>query len=368
MRHPSLAAILLLGLILGAAPLVAGESTRTLRLSLPPDTPRFSVENLAGTMTVVPGGESGIEAVAIVHAESEELAGRVRFERLTGEGGAPLLRVRYPLDSHPTIRYAPDSSHARGSGGLIARLFGGQNRSQTEYDGRRARVSSDEGVGIHVDLEIRIPTRDLEASFRNVVGRLTADGVRGRLRFHSSSGEVAIRGLIGTVETATGSGSVRASGIEGSFACRAGSGDCELEGFRGDTVNCGVGSGDIRIRTASARRIEVDTGSGDIRISDSDLEELDSDTGSGSLFLETGSDRLIRVRADAGSGKITLRLPEEASFEALADQGSGDIRVAFDDAQPIRRGRDVVGYRRGEPRLRIEVNTGSGDLIIQPAR
>jgi hypothetical protein len=63
-----------------------------------------------------------------------------------------------------------------------------------------------------------------------------------------------------------------------------------------------------------------------------------------------------------------LRLSPQASFEALADQGSGDLRMAYKDAQPIVKGREVVGYRRGDSKIRISVNTGSGDLEIEPIR
>ena len=50
----------------------------------------------------------------------------------------------------------------------------------------------------------------------------------------------------------------------------------------------------------------------------------------------------------------------------MADQGSGDLIMGFKDAQAIVRHKEVVGYRRGDARIRIDVDTGSGDLTIQP--
>ena len=57
---------------------------------------------------------------------------------------------------------------------------------------------------------------------------------------------------------------------------------------------------------------------------------------------------------------------DRASFEALADQGSGDINMGFKDAQAIVRHKEVIGYRRGDAHIKIDVDTGSGDLTIEP--
>lgn len=40
----------------------------------------------------------------------------------------------------------------------------------------------------------------------------------------------------------------------------------------------------------------------------------------------------------------------------------------FSDAQPIVHGKQVVGYRRGDGKIRIDVETGSGDVVIEPGR
>ena len=77
----------------------------------------------------------------------------------------------------------------------------------------------------------------------------------------------------------------------------------------------------------------------------SEADEIDADTGSGSVELEAGGARLRRVRADTGSGDIVSRYP---------------------DAEPILRKREVVGYRRGSAQTRISVDSGSGDLILEP--
>jgi DUF4097 and DUF4098 domain-containing protein YvlB len=332
------------------AGLAYAETTRTLRatLSADPAAP-FSVENLAGKMTVLAGDGDAVMAVATVHAESEELATAMSFEQVTGKDGEPALRVRYPLDLHGTIRYS--------SGG----------HSNVDYDGHRVTVSSTAGAMVYADVEIHVPRRALSANFRNYVGSLAAEGVSGKILLDTASGNITARSLDGTVKADSGSGDVRAEQIKGSFTCDTGSGGCELNGFDGDALTLDTGSGTIRVTRVSARTIHADTGSGGIRVRQADTEEFMGDTGSGTIEFEGTGTRLQRVKGDTGSGDIRLRLPGDTSFELVADQGSGDLTCGFKDAQPIVKKRTVIGYRRGDGRVRISLDTGSGDVSISPS-
>jgi hypothetical protein len=345
-------------------PLAGAETTRVLRAELKADPGQpFSVENLAGTMRVVAGGGDVVEAVATIHAESEDLAGALRLEQVTDEKGRPTLRVRYPLDRYRSYRY-PGTSESHGGRG--SRWFDG-GHSSTKYDGYSdVHVGRRGGVLAYADVEVHVPRRAIDAVFRNVVGPVSGSGVDGRVRFDTGSGDVEVRESKGDVVADTGSGDVKAESVEGKFTCDTGSGRCEVAGFRGEQLRCDTGSGDVEVRGAAAGRIQVDTGSGDVRVSASEADEIDADTGSGSVELEAGGARLRRVRADTGSGDVRLRLGADASFEVKGEMGSGEIVSRYPDAEPILRKREVVGYRRGSAQTRISVDSGSGDLIVEP--
>jgi hypothetical protein len=339
--------------VLPAVLLVAGAArsdvTRTVRATLAADpTAQFTVENLVGRMTVTPGDGDEVVAVATIHAESADLADSVSLEQVRGKDGEPTLRVRYPIELHSTLRY-PSAGH-----------------SSTEYDGRRVRVSGTSGVLVYADVEIRIPRRSVSATFRNLFGALSADRIAGKILLDTASADVTAHALEGTVKADVGSGDVRAEQLKGSFTCDTGSGTCEVIGFDGDVLRLDTGSGGVRVRGANATKISADTGSGSARIEDADAEEILADTGSGSVELTVIGSRLRRIKADTGSGGVSLKLPADASFELLADQGSGDLRCDFPDAQPIVRRRTVVGYRTGDGRIRIDVDTGSGDVTVKP--
>ena len=325
------------------------ESTRTVRarLSAAPGT-AIVVENLAGRMTVAPGEADDIVAIATVHAESAELADAVTFEQVRGDRGEPTLRVRYPLGFHRTVRYP------------------GAERSTAEYDGHRMKVSGSSGVLLYADVEVQVPGHAVTATFRNLFGSLDARNVTGTIVLDTSGADVVARALEGDIKADVGSGDVRADQIRGKFTCDTGSGECEVTRFDGEQLLLDTGSGGVRVRDVRAARVSADTGSGSVSIERADAVELSADTGSGSVQVELIGPRVRRIRADTGSGDVTVRLPADASFELFADQGSGDLTCDFPDARPIAKKRMIVGYRRGDGQIRLDVDTGSGDATVSP--
>jgi hypothetical protein len=351
-------------LTLAASPAVfAGDVTKELRLELSADpSAAFVVENLAGTMKVVRGSGRTVVAIATVHGDTEEAAALVRFEQVKDDHGRPTLRVRYPIDRYATIRYNRGNDSELPS---WVRWFG-TDGSRLEYDGHKVRVSATTGVLLYADVEVQLPARQGEGVFKNHVGLLQANDVEGNLTFDTGSGDIKLEKVGGTVRADTGSGDLSVADARGTLRCDTGSGDCLIERFEGDLIACNVGSGDIMLRDGSAGRVDLDTGSGDVNVRDFDAEEVSTDTGSGDVLVECASSRLRKITTDTGSGDVVLRLGPDASFEAHADQGSGDLINRYSDAQPIAEGKYVVGYRRGDGRTRIRVDTGSGDLVIEP--
>ncbi len=352
MRRIVVSSAVLVSGLLSLTPATAGEVTRTLRaeLSRAEAAGRFAVENLAGTMRIVRGRGQGVVATATFHAGSSDLLDALRFERVESQGegkapsGVPVLRVRYPLDRAGTIRYPRAAD--RGDT-FVSRLFEGCH-TRVKYDGHQVTVSSRSGTLLYADVEVQVPPGEIDATFRNVIGLLRGRDLSGTITFDSDGGDQEIEAVRGTVIADTGSGDVRASGVEGSLRCDTGSGHCRIEDFRGEELVCDTGSGDVAVRSARARRFRGDTGSGDVTLQ------------------AASAARLRRVTADTGSGDVTLDLGPEASFEALADQGSGDIDNRYADARPILKKKELVGYRRGDGKIRIEVDTGSGDLTLEP--
>ncbi|HKY33751.1 MAG TPA: DUF4097 family beta strand repeat-containing protein [Candidatus Polarisedimenticolia bacterium] len=334
------------------------DTTRTLRREMPPGA-RFAVENLAGSMRVTAGSGSQVVVTATVHAETEEAAGLLSLEQVTGKEGVPTLRVVYPTSQHTRYRYPK-----RSDGGFLSGLFGSSSTT-TEYAGDRVKISSKEGLLLYADVEVQVPG-GAEGTFRNLVGDITGGGVEGNSSFEAASANVTLEGLRGKVAAATGSGDVNASSMEGGFKGATGSGNITLVELEGDSVSCSTGSGNVRIESSKAQSVEASTGSGNIKVVGGDLEEFSGSTGSGNVDVEADGGRIASLEAATGSGNVLLRLGPDASFEAMTETGSGDVVSRYDDAEPIMKNREVIGYRRGGSRSRIKVSTGSGNVVLEP--
>jgi hypothetical protein len=359
-------AFTLLATLLLAGNVASADATRTLRAELSADASRpFRVENLAGRMLVRQGSGSRVVVVATVHGEDQKTADLMRLEEVRdSKTGHPTLRMQYPLNDYTTYRYGGDKAGGSG-GGFFEKMFSGN--SSAAYDGRRVSVSAGRGLGLYADLVVEIP-RGASGTFRNVVGRIEGSGVEGTLKFDSGSGDISLRDFAGEVVADTGSGDVNAESGKGSFTCDTGSGDCALRAFHGERISFNTGSGDVHVTDSSANLVKADTGSGDVQLEVDACEEIAADTGSGDVSVEAGGSRLSRIKADTGSGDVSVKLPRGAGFELKADVGSGEVTTGFEDATAIMERRKVKGYRRGDLKVKIDVDTGSGDVSVSPGR
>jgi hypothetical protein len=351
------------GMLLPASPLPAEEVTKTLKAELSgADLSDFTVENLAGTMRIVPGAEGSVAVVATVHAETQALADGMRFERVPGEGGGAALRVRYP-DGVRTIRYREpvDEDTVQISLGF---LFFSAN--SYHYDGHTYRISTGHGKRIWADLEVQVPARLTNARFRNLAGLLEASDLEGSMRFNVASADLRLTNLNGNISLFGSSGDTHASQIRGSWKSEFSSGDCTIDHFEGDTFSFNASSGDLRARRVKARLVEVDTSSGDASILEADIEGFHGEASSGDLRLEVQGANLKDFSARTSSGDVALRLPREASFDATADQSSGDMEVRFQGGSETRRHEKLVAYRKGQGGPRIRVGTSSGNFEVTP--
>ncbi len=349
-----------------SAPLARAEVTRTLRGHLSAATGReIAVENLLGTMRVTAGSPGDVEVtvVATVHGENAELASAVRLEEVRGDRGIPTLRVRYPA-TRRTLRYFDPEDRHRHDDWPAFLAFG--NSDGIRYDGRTYRVSARRGELLYADVEVRVPPRLAAATFRELAGRLDAEGLQGKLSFRVDSADIRLTQLRGEVDVAGSSGDLEASEISGSWRSDFSSGDCEVDRLDGPLAFFRTSSGDVRVRSLVADRLSVETSSGDARFQDADVREIQTESSSGDLSIESRGSRLARVRVESSSGDVRLTLPDDASFRAEADQSSGEMRVAFGDGERGYSREELVSFRRGTGGADIRVSTSSGDLTISP--
>src|SRR5262245_44738832 len=222
-RKALIIVVILVGGLGLSAPALGADVERTIRAELSgADLVNFAVENLAGRMHVVAGSGDRVRVVGRVVAETAELADAVRIERV-GNGAAATLRVRYPYAQVRVFHYV-DRDRDRDW------PFSSMGSSSTyDYDGHRVRVNEGHGTRLWVDLDIEVPAGRREASFRNLVGKLEAEGLAGTLKFEVGSADLRLRRLDGDITLEGESGDIRANDIHGSWSSEFASGDCRLD-------------------------------------------------------------------------------------------------------------------------------------------
>ncbi len=358
--------------------------TRSLRLEVSSSKGPFRVENLAGTLTVLPGSGETIVAVATIHAGSEDLAALVTFDETPGEEGVTLLRVGYPVGEHTTYRYGKPEE----TGSNWVNLFGGGgSNTGFPYAGEQVRVSRSRGVPLWADVEVRLPAAELSVSFLNGVGPTLARGAAGDLKFVSYSGDQTFEDVTGPLSLELSSGKASVLRHKGSLTCELASGEIVVEDSEGSELGCSSlsgdlavtraaaetirlesASGDISVAEASGKLLKISTASGDLHVDKARVENFEGGTASGDVWFSSSGESLKRAEISTANGDVTLLLGASAAFEARADVGHGRIENGFEDAQPIKEGETLLGYRRGDGRIRIDIRTVHGNVTIAPLK
>lgn len=327
------------------------------------DARSLTLVNLVGEIEVVGHDGDTFEVETKIQGED---ADRVTIE--IERGRSALLLVRFPIDDERDYVYPKLGRRSRTSfslprhahsdnGGWLQRLFG-------ELRGNRIEVrGSGSGLEVWADLKVLVP-RGAKLRVEHGVGNVIAEDVDGELFLETRAGSVDVESVRGDLLVDTGAGNITVYDLEGEFLADTGSGHVEAERIRGARININTGSGHVRVADVECEELRIDTGSGRVNAAGIGADEANIDTGSGSVTIEFvrmgDSDFII----DTGSGGIDILLPEDASAEILAETGSGNIRLDLTDPRIHHRERDEMALSIGGGDARIQLDTGSGGILI----
>ena len=169
---------------------------------------------------------------------------------------------------------------------------------------------------------------------RDAAGRISIEGECPG--FISSACSTSARVYVpagASLDLSTGSGELAVRGVRGGVVAQTGSGDVLLDRVGGGVVTAETGSGEVRaIGVSATESLRAETGSGDVLMS---LDRAPKDTA-----------------VDTGSGVVEMTVPDVV-YRVSTETGSGEQQVTVDNDDDAPR------------RLRVE--TGSGDVVVQPA-
>ncbi|TYP70721.1 DUF4097 family beta strand repeat-containing protein [Paenibacillus methanolicus] len=163
-----------------------------------------------------------------------------------------------------------------------------------------------------------------------------------------------------------GSGNVELSDLKiDELVASIGSGNVHVKNLTSRKLELEAGSGNIHAESSKANQVEMDVSSGNLRLTDVEAATVDADTGSGNIYV-TADQLSGSVKAETGSGNVTIATlapPESATIQFAS--GSGDLKNEWEDGRES----DEEGVQEqivfGGGDVRVEVETGSGNLYLE---
>ena len=321
--YPSRSAVAIAILVLaGTLPSFAsarGEFDRTLRVT---GSVNLQVETGSGSIDVTTGNSNEVKVIGRIYANE-------------WFGGNAEERVKR-LESNPPIQ-------------------------QSGNDIRIGHIDDPElKHNISISYELVVPANtQLHSSTGS--GSQSISGIAGPLETNTGSGSLKLFSIGSGVRAHTGSGSIEINGAKGSVYARAGSGSIHATdvagGFDGET-----GSGHLVLDQSAPGSVRAETGSGGLELRNVH-GSLQAQAGSGNIKAEGEATGEWNVHT--GSGSVELRLPQNASFDLNAHTGSGSINLSHPVTVQGSIGRKEVRGKVGGGGVPVEVQTGSGNILIE---
>lgn len=123
-------------------------------------------------------------------------------------------------------------------------------------------------------------------------------------------------------------------------------------------VEIDTASADIGVSGLTATELDVDTASGEASLALKAVTEVNVDTASGNVELSGG---FFGADCDTASGSVVLNFPEGEGFRVGFKSASGKVN---NSTAATYQGRYYVA---GNGRVLVEVETASGNLVLQQA-
>lgn len=177
-------------------------------------------------------------------------------------------------------------------------------------------------------------------------GDLDAFRVDGNIDFSGSSSDFEIQDIKGNVRVSTSSGDGTIEKVSGDLDLKTSSGDIHLYGLQGDLYFSST-SGDCTAENIA----------GSVRAGST----------SGTINLKQLSDPQGRFSAETTSGDVYLEITDAFEGELELDSNSGDISSQLDMSRDSR-SRNYVSGTVGSGKGRIEIETTSGDIVLETYR
>ena len=187
---------------------------------------------------------------------------------------------------------------------------------------------------------------------------------------NSTKGDISVNGIHGVLvlEAILGDISVLDPGRE--IRATAVNGDINVNDLRGEAELATV-NGDITLDASDLAELRTQTVNGDTQIRGNKVRRLQSQTVQGDIVFAGTLDTSARLEFESHAGDISVRVPPEPGFVLALESFSGQIENRVSGATPVQPefGPGThLDTTVGSGGARIEAQSFSGDIVIEPAK
>ena len=204
-----------------------------------------------------------------------------------------------------------------------------------------------------VSYRVQVP-RDTPVEIDNNDGSIVASGLGGTVKLHSDHGSVNVIDLRAKSATISADhGPVSVSGRAATADLRSSHGPVDATGLTADRLRARAADGLIRL-SGRVKTADLHGTHGDIVVNGLAAERVTARTQDGDVRLRF-TEPPTETRAGSRHGDVRVRLPGGQSYAISTSTGHGDTRIA------------PSVHRDPSSSRRIDLDTGSGDLTVDPA-
>lgn len=252
------------------------------------------------------------------------LAGGVLALGLASAARAEELTKTFPVNGRAHVRVETDDGGVRVSTGDIKQVevridYSGYKLDRdlsvnTSQSGDSVEVSAKThgtffSWGVHhtsLRVEIHMP-KDADLTVHSSDGSIEVDSINGSVDLSAGDGHISAQSLRGNLRFHTGDGHIEARGLDGQVDASSGDGHVSVEG-RFDSLRIRTGDGSVTARAGTGSRVNA---------------AWAINTGDGSVDLEIPGDMQANIEASTHDGHISLGLPltVEGTFSSSRIQG-----------------------------------------------
>lgn len=231
-----------------------------------------------------------------------------------------------------------------------------QNGNTVEVHGKYTGPKTSGWFGrspqLQVTCRITVP-RQFDVDLDTAGGHLKVANLTGKLKAHTSGGNLEFNQIVGPVTARTSGGHITLAGLQGPVDLKTSGGNLNLDDIQGD-VTASTSGGHIKVAKLTGKA-SVKTSGGNIGVTEIN-GSMDASTSGGNITAELSRQPAGACSFKTSGGNITLTLTEQSAVDIDAHTSGGGVSTELPVAS-------VIQGKQKKNELRGKINGGGPRLV-----